>query len=195
MIKWNTDRIFWVVTSRERSVKGDSAAAFLPDLPPLVKHPSKRVNGVMSARLRGTYSAWASCARHSRNRGPSTRGHGAEENPEDLGGVWGMYVFGNGLASCVCERVRLCLCHQPPCMTQRMCVGVCVTVPEDACVCWSGVGVVRGHCCDSAGSYWFSWGSESCKCHGWTASQRTDSGGQFMAGFRHSWGRRHCLAF
>lgn len=50
-----------------------------------------------------------------------------------------MCVFGNGLASCVCERVRLCLCHQPPCMTQRMCVCVCVTVPEDACVCWSGV--------------------------------------------------------
>lgn len=42
-----------------------------------------------------------------------------------------MYVFGNGLVSCVCESASLCL-PPSPCMTQRMCVCVC---HEDACVC------------------------------------------------------------
>lgn len=135
--------------------------------------------------------------RHSRNKGPSTRGHGAEENPEDLGGVWGMYVFGNGLASCVCERVRLCLCHQPPCMTQRLCVCVSPCMRMRVFVGRGrGEEVVERHCC--VGSYWFSWGSQSCKCHGSTALQRTavwqdsDTAGGCVKITRNYW-KKSCI--
>lgn len=88
----------------------------------------------------------------SRNKPPCPRGHEAEERAKDLIQVWGMYIFGNGLVSCMCECVSLSVCNCLP-----VWLSVCLFVSVWMCMMLvSGWGSVVHHC-DSAGFYWFSW--------------------------------------
>lgn len=104
----------------------------------------------------------------SPNKSPCPRGHEAE----DLIWVWGMYIFGNGLVSCMCECVSLSVCHCLPVWLSAclcVCLCVCVNVHNDAHE-WVGV---------SGAPLWqcrlllIQLGRESCNCQNCNRVQKT----------------------
>lgn len=72
------------------------------------------------------------------------RANATEERAEDLIGVWGMYMFGNGLVSCMCECVSLSVCHcLPVWLSVCLWVSVFANVHMDV---WVGVSSALWQC-------------------------------------------------